>query len=130
MVSPIQTLYKCSVFTDMNSFSNRVKSNPIKTINDLFKIREVIVKNLGAGELVSHIGDSSFLLFNNRNEAMDFVRKVSHEAPEKINFGIACGEIYYVGGEYIGVSVNLAARLGEDIAKDGEILDDIGTTYK
>jgi class 3 adenylate cyclase len=103
-----------------------MKVDPTNTINRVLSIRKVLTKHSTNGKLVSFIGDSAFLLFDTREDAISFVRQSTKELPEKINFGIACGEIYNINNDYFGYSINLASKYGEDIAKGGQVLTDLG----
>lgn len=129
--APALADYKCIVFTDAAQFSERMQKNEQKTLEELFASRKNIEANAKDAENYYHIGDSTLLVFRNRAYAYAFIKNNISTEVEKLNYGIACGVITYSANEVFGNPVNLASKLGEDEAQNGEVLSDYGNiTYR
>ena len=120
------SVYKCAVFTDMSAFTVRMSNSPIQAIHEVFNVRNQIIQNVIPGTVVSFIGDSTLSVFDSREDAKRFIVRVIKSSPERLNFGLACGNVYYVNGDVFGYSVNVASKLGEDEAQNGQVLTDLG----
>jgi class 3 adenylate cyclase len=86
------------------------------------------------GELLKAEADNLFYSFDSATAAVAAAREAQlriaeanrlHPADDHLfcAIGIGCGEVLWLGGgEVHGQEVNLASKLGEDIARDGQIL--------
>jgi len=101
----------------------------LKKIND--KLKPVIRQH--NGKILSEWADNFVISFEKPKEAIHAgiamnlcIREYNATAPVDSRFGICIGighgTVLYTGDDIFGHQVNLASKLGEDIAKDGEIL--------
>lgn len=124
------------VYTDLSGFTreayNRGIMYTLEAIHTFRRIVLPIVAELG-GIVIKTEGDSLMILFKRAIDALDFARKVNqelgaynleHHGNEIFNgSGIAYGRIIKLGNQDIyGLEVNLASKLGEDMAAGNEIL--------
>lgn len=124
------------IFTDMSDFTNRVHKYGIiqflAAVHHGIKLAQPIIEKHG-GKLLKLDGDSLLLTFGDVPSAVVSAREISlcfHEfnsaAPEQdrieISFGIGYGKILMTEVDAYGKEVNIASKLGEDIARPGEIL--------
>jgi adenylate cyclase len=85
------------------------------------------------GKVVSEWADNFVIVFNNPADGIeaavemnrhlaDYNKHVGKADHFGISTGIGVGSVLYVGNDVFGQEVNLASKLGEDIAEEGEIL--------
>lgn len=85
------------------------------------------------GEVYKIEGDNLFVFFNRANDALTASLAAHQELerisarrkyPIRIGIGIGFGDLLYLPSEddYYGAEVNLASKLGEDLAEGGETL--------
>lgn len=124
------------VFTDMSNFTSRVhKYGIIQYLASLHQgvkmARPLIEKH--EGELVKLDGDSLLMVFKDVPSAVisakeinghyqEFNSSVPEEEQIEISFGIGYGKILVTESDAFGEEINLASKLGEDLAYPGEIL--------
>ena len=121
---------KVVVFTDLSGFTKSLREDD--TYAFLYKIEKAqiaIELNIEEfdGEIVAFVGDSALLLFDTLVKAIGFLKKVRHKLSEHnilLNVGISEGEVVNFKGYTYGYCVNVASKLGEDIAQNGELLVD------
>lgn len=127
----------CVAFTDMSSFTERTAAEGVvHAVSLLFEYRrlsEPLVRAQG-GIVLKHIGDSSLLLFEHPSDALASLTRIrgvlaehDRDRPpsQRISVGIGAGygPILRLGDEDVfGDEVNRAAKLGEDMARPGEVL--------
>lgn len=127
----------CIVFTDMEGFSRHGAEQGIVPllclIHELKRTARPIIEQNG-GFVIKTIADSFLILFRRAPDALQCLLQLNRalaaynagrdrERQIEIGAGIGFGRILKLGDEDVyGVEVNYAARLGEDLAKPGEIL--------
>lgn len=85
------------------------------------------------GKVVSEWADNFIIVFNTPDDGIEAAVEMNRHLGEYnknvgkadhfgISTGIGFGSVLYVGNDVFGQEVNLASKLGEDIAKEGEIL--------
>lgn len=124
------------VYTDLSGFTreayNRGIMFTLEAIHTFRMIALPIIAELG-GIVIKTEGDSLMILIKEPAKALTFARKInaelgsynlSHPGQEIYNgSGIAYGKIIKLGNEDIyGLEVNLASKLGENMAVGNEIL--------
>ena len=124
------------VFTDTADFTVRTAKDGILHFLMLFERllpgAEAAVRRQ-RGRLVKVEGDSLLLAFPDAVAACRGVRGVSRalashnrSRPEnerlRFSYGIGCGDVLEVEHDLFGLEVNLASKLGEDLARPGEAL--------
>jgi len=125
------------LYTDLSGFSRRVAEfgviHFLQTIHESFQLHAPVIDRHG-GFLLKIEGDSMMIIFRNVDEAIDCaleLQRVTYRhnaarAPEDkvlLCVGIGFGEMLRIGeGDIYGAEVNAASKLGEDTAKEYEIL--------
>jgi class 3 adenylate cyclase len=124
------------VFTDTADFTTRTARDGILhflMVFDRFAVAARPVVRKAGGEVMKVEGDSLLLRFPDPAIACQGVRaldallaRLNRGKPEneklKFSYGIGYGDILDVEGDLFGLEVNLASKLGEDLAKPGEAL--------
>src|SRR4051794_8199565 len=120
------------VFTDLVEFSEWAldagDDAALKLLRDVSEAIEPPVEQRG-GEVVKRLGDGMMAVFDHPRSALDAVidarRRLERVEAEgydpRLRAGIHVGKPRCIGGDYIGVDVNVAARLAEEADGD-EIL--------
>jgi adenylate cyclase len=120
------------VFTDLVEFSEWAldagDDAALKLLRDVSEAIEPPVEQRG-GEVVKRLGDGMMAVFDHPRSALDAVvdarrrlEKVEVKGYDPhLRAGIHVGRPRCIGGDYLGVDVNIAARLAEEAAGD-EIL--------
>jgi adenylate cyclase len=120
------------VFTDLVEFSEWAldagDDASLKLLRDVSEAIEPPVERRG-GEVVKRLGDGMMAVFDDPRQALDAVVDARHRLEQveadgyqpKIRAGIHVGRPRCIGGDYLGVDVNVAARLAEEASGD-EIL--------
>jgi adenylate cyclase len=120
------------VFTDLVNFSNWAlragDEQALALLRDVSEAIEPPVRNTG-GDVVKRLGDGMMATFAEPDEALDAVFEAQRrlawvEAPgyrPRIRAGIHVGYPQRIGDDYLGVDVNIAARIAEG-AKGDQIL--------
>ena len=122
---------------DMSGFARTTQAEGIiaylLVIRRLRALATPIVAERG-GEIVKAQADNLFCLFRSAGEALEASREIAQAVehanvvlPDEeslyLSIGIGFGRLLLVGSEdMLGNEVNLASKLGEDIAGHGEIL--------
>ncbi len=127
----------CVMFTDLSGFSRHVaKFGIIHFLQTIFESQRMLVPILEdhEGILLKTEGDSFLVIFRNPAKALQSAIAMENEltrynldkdAEEKVllSVGIGYGHVLRIGDEDVfGAEVNASSKLGEDIAKAGEIL--------
>lgn len=85
------------------------------------------------GRLIKHEADNLFACFKKVEDAVETAVKIQHALHESnlltseafdihTSIGIGYGPTFLVGDDMWGSELNVASKLGEDIAEQGEIL--------
>jgi len=117
------------LFTDLVDFSNwAMRAGDDAALELLRKVGEAIEPPVASngGEVVKRLGDGMMAAFERPNEALEAVlearrRLASVEAPgyrPRIRAGMHLGCPQKIGGDYLGVDVNIAARITEGARAD------------
>jgi adenylate cyclase len=120
------------VFTDLVEFSDWAldagDDASLKLLRDVSEAIEPPVEQRG-GEVVKRLGDGMMAVFDQPRSALDAVMDARRRLEKveakgykpRLRAGIHVGKPRCIGGDYLGVDVNIAARLAEEAAGD-EIL--------
>ncbi|MBW3564018.1 MAG: adenylate/guanylate cyclase domain-containing protein [Acidobacteria bacterium] len=126
----------CVMFTDLAGFSRNVADFGIihflQTIYEAERLLTPVIEEHD-GILLKVEGDSLLIIFRNPTKALEaavamqrstFEYNESREPAERVLLciGIGCGLVLRVGEDVFGAEVNAACKLGEDVAKAGEIV--------
>jgi class 3 adenylate cyclase len=124
------------VYTDTADFTVRTARDGIlhflMVFNRLVERARPVVRRLG-GELVKVEADSLLIRFPDVGTACrgvaaleSLLARLNHGRPEdeqlRFSYGIGYGELLEVDGDLFGLEMNLASKLGEDLARPGEAL--------
>ena len=124
------------VFTDTANFTTRTFEHGILHFLMLFeRFVPEVEEDLPArrGRLVKVDGDSLLLEYERLSDACRGVRAIeallrrrNRGLPERdrlqFSYGIGWGDVLDLGDDVFGLEVNLASKLGEDVARPGEAL--------
>jgi len=125
------------LYTDLSGFSRRVAEfgviHFLQTIHEAFQLHAPVIDRRG-GFLLKVEGDSMMVIFRNVDEALECAIEMQHvtrrhnvgRMPEDkvlLCIGLGYGDMLRIAEDDVfGAEVNAASKLGEDTAKDGEIL--------
>ena len=125
------------MYTDLSGFSRRVAEfgviHFLQTVYESFQLHAPVIDRHG-GFLLKVEGDSLMIIFRNVNEALECaieMQRVTKQhnlarTPEEkvlLCVGIGYGDMLRIGEtDVFGAEVNAASKLGEDTAKEWEIL--------
>jgi adenylate cyclase len=120
------------LFTDIVGFSSWAlevgDEEALKLLREVATVEDRAIVDQG-GSLVKRLGDGSMSAFRTAEDAVKAAIQAQREVrsiavdghtPE-LRAGVHVGRPRRVGGDYLGVDVNIAARVGE-AAKGGEVL--------
>lgn len=125
------------MFTDLSGFSSGVASfGIIHFLQIIYESQRLLIPCIDQhdGILLKLEGDSMLVIFRNVAKAIDCARAMqktcqdysaTREATEQVRLcvGLGFGRVLRIGDrDVFGSEVNAAAKLGEDIAKAGDIL--------
>jgi len=124
------------VYTDTADFTLRVAAHGMLHFLMVFerarrKLRPILSRH--GGRLVKVEADSLLLVFPDVQRAYRAVAAMStalarlnrgKPASERtvFSFGVGSGQVLDLGDDVLGLEVNLASKLGEDLARPGEVL--------
>jgi class 3 adenylate cyclase len=124
------------VFTDTADFTLRTARDGIlhflMVFDTVAALAEKVVKKTG-GELVKVEGDSLLIRYEDANAAArsvleidDAIQAYNRGVPENeqahFSYGIGFGDVLDTDDDVFGLEVNLASKIGEDLAEPGEAL--------
>jgi class 3 adenylate cyclase len=124
------------VFTDTADFTLRTARDGIlhflMVFDTVATLAEKMVKKTG-GEMVKVEGDSLLLRYDDANAAVlsvlaldDAIQGYNRGRPENeqvhFSYGVGYGDILDTDDDMFGLEVNLASKIGEDLAEPGEAL--------
>lgn len=127
----------CIMFTDLSGFSRRAQEfGIIHFLQTIYESNRLLVPVIDKhdGILLKTEGDSFFVIFRNvakglsaaidcQKLLMEYNKTKMDEEKVLLCVGLGFGKVLRVGdSDVFGIEVNAASRLGEDIAKAGEIL--------
>jgi class 3 adenylate cyclase/YHS domain-containing protein len=120
------------VFVDLAGFTplteamgDSVAAQVVERFSDL--VREVLARHVG--KVVKQIGDEFMLIFTDPNDAVAFgidvagAVAVAHEFPA-VRIGAHHGRLLYREGDYLGTTVNIAARVAGIAARNQFLITD------
>jgi adenylate cyclase len=120
-------------FTDLEGFSEFALSAgdeaAVRLLRDVGHAVEPVVRDAG-GQVVKRLGDGMMVVFDNAASGVDALRSACSEVASvpasggyepAMRAGLHVGRPRRLGGDYLGVDVNIAARLADE-ARGGEIL--------
>lgn len=127
----------CVMFTDLSGFSRKVAEFGIihflQTIYESEQLMLPVIEEYD-GILLKSVGDSLLVIFRNATKTLQCALAMQ-EACARYNqmrldeekvllcIGLGCGPVLRIGDtDVFGAEVNAASKLGEDVAKAGEIL--------
>ncbi|HMC06507.1 MAG TPA: adenylate/guanylate cyclase domain-containing protein, partial [Solirubrobacterales bacterium] len=120
------------LFTDIVKFSSWAleagDEASLELLRQVAAAEDAAISNHG-GSLVKRLGDGSMSVFGDARDAVRAALEAQSAAAEveveghspELRAGVHLGRPRKVGGDYLGVDVNIAARVGE-AAKGGEVL--------
>jgi adenylate cyclase len=124
------------VFTDTADFTLRTARDGIlhflMVFDTVTSLAEKVVRRTG-GEMVKVEGDSLLLRYDDANAAVrsvleldEAIQAYNRGRPENeqvhFSYGIGYGDILDTDDDMFGLEVNLASKIGEDLAEPGEAL--------
>ena len=123
------TLESAIVFVDLASFTSLAQVHGDEVAADILDRFDSLVRGLldeHNGTLVKQIGDAFMLVFAEPAEALRFATDLDAAATRETNFpavrtGVHYGPVLYRVGDYVGNTVNVAARIAA-VANANEIL--------
>ena len=101
----------------------------LSRINHLLMQTDPIIATHG-GTVIKHEADNCFAVFDDVGDAVAAAEAcivMLAENGTSGGAGIAYGPILFIGEDFYGFAVNIASKLGEDMANAGEILIEAGT---
>ena len=124
------------VFTDTADFTVRTARDGILhflMIFDRFMVQAEKVVSRAGGDVVKVEADSLLLRFDDAKtacagvEAVEaLLRRMNRTLPAnerlRFSYGVGYGDVLDLDGDVFGLEVNLASKIGEDLARPGEIL--------
>lgn len=130
----IKQLYskKVILFSDIDGFTSIVHDRGIEYFMLLvYEAKEILrhtIHKYGV-RLIKIDGDSFILVCDNVEKGiemiLDYRKKLAETEMTKnlsVNWGIGYGDIIELENDAFGLELNLSAKIGEDVAKDGQIL--------
>jgi class 3 adenylate cyclase len=123
------------VFTDLADFSDwALEVGDDQALELLRDVGEAIEQpvNANGGRVVKRLGDGMMAVFSDTGAALDAVtagrdrlKQVECDGYEpRIRAGIHFGKPRKIGGDYLGVDVNIAARLAENASADEVLMSE------
>ena len=124
------------VFTDTADFTLRTARDGILHFLMVFEavsaIARKVVRSTG-GEVVKVDGDSLLIRYDDVNDAVrgvlaldDTLQAFNRQRPENeqvhFSYGVGYGDVLDIDDDMFGLEVNLASKIGEDLAEPGEAL--------
>jgi adenylate cyclase len=124
------------VFTDTADFTLRTARDGIlhflMVFDSVAKASEKVVRSTG-GQLVKVDGDSLLIRYDHIDDAVrgvlvldESIQAYNRGRPENeqvhFSYGIGYGDILDIDHDMFGLEVNLASKIGEDLAEPGEAL--------
>jgi class 3 adenylate cyclase len=127
--SQLGTVEATIVFLDIESFTELTQAKGDELASEVLTRLETTARTLALehdGKLVKQIGDGLMLEFRRPDDAVVFARRVvdaTGQEPDmpSLHVGIHTGPAIYRAGDYVGTTVNLAARVS-GASSAGEIL--------
>ena len=135
------TLEATIVFVDLASFTSLARVHGDETAADILDRFDELVRRLleeHSGTLVKQIGDAFMLVFTEPQAALEFAVHLDAAASAEPNFpavrtGVNSGPVLYRVGDYVGNTVNIAARIAalagaNEIYVTQAVADTVGDT--
>jgi adenylate cyclase len=124
------------VFTDLVGFSTwALEAGDAESLELLRRVDAEVAAAVeeNGGELVKRMGDGMMAVFPDAPDALDAARDALRAAPDhavdgyvpKLRVGMHFGTPRSIGDDYIGIDVNIAARLCEAAEADEVLLSEV-----
>lgn len=123
------------VFTDLAAFSDWALAagdeQALRLLREVDRVIEPAVRGHG-GEVVKRLGDGMMAVFEDPTDALEALIEARQRVAEiqadgyrpRLRAGLHVGRPRKLGGDYFGVDVNIAARLGEHASPDEVLVSD------
>ncbi len=123
------------LFTDLVGFSNWAleagDTAALDLLRDVGQAQELPIHERG-GEVVKRLGDGMMAVFDTPGEGVDAIldareriREVEADGYEpRVRAGLHVGRPRRLGGDYLGVDVNIAARVADEAGPDELLVSD------
>lgn len=120
----------CILIADLAGFTKKVlHEGTAAALHDVWTMRRTLVplfRQMG-GEVFKVDADNLYAYFATVDPALRAAEAAHAELQQqsiRVSVGIGFGELFYITSEddYYGAEVNLASKLGEDIAEGGETM--------
>lgn len=120
----------CILIADLAGFTKKVLSEgTAAALHDVWAMRRTLVPLFRqmTGEVFKVDADNLYVYFASVDPALRAAIAAHVEVRQhdiRVSVGIGFGELFYITSEddYYGAEVNLASKLGEDIAEGGETM--------
>ena len=123
------------VFTDLVDFSDfALEAGDEAALQLLREVGEAIETPVGAhgGEVVKRLGDGMMAVFPEPQQAVEAIEEAQRRLADvssngyrpRIRAGLHVGHPRKLGGDYLGVDVNIAARVAEEAGADELLVSD------
>jgi adenylate cyclase len=123
------------VFTDLVDFSDfALEAGDEAALQLLREVGEAIETPVGAhgGEVVKRLGDGMMAVFPEPQQAVEAIEEAQRRLADvssngyrpRIRAGLHVGQPRKLGGDYLGVDVNIAARVAEEAGADELLVSD------
>ena len=127
---------KAVMILDMSGFCSKTNKNGIvQVLSTIYQLRKMLKPLIKAGgrKIIKTEADSLFCVFENVADAvgaspsmneylMEFNKEIDEECQIHLSVGIGYGRILNIEDkDLFGEEVNIASKLGEDIAAEGDI---------
>jgi class 3 adenylate cyclase/YHS domain-containing protein len=120
-------------FVDLAGFTSLADAMGDRLAADILERFSAIVRETAVqrdGQVVKQIGDAFMLVFPTARPAVDCVLEIERRTAREPRFpairsGIHYGEVLYREGDYIGTTVNIAARLAAEAERHQLLLTEI-----
>lgn len=130
----IKSLYtkKAVLFSDIDGFTSIVHERGIEYFLTLVYEAKEILRHMiyrYNARLVKIDGDSFIIVCDNVDNGIDMILEYRKRLSEtdmtknlSINWGVGYGDIIELESDAFGLELNLSAKIGEDVGKNGQIL--------
>lgn len=115
-------LHAAVIFVDLASFTPMTEAMGDRAAAEILErfgrfVRDAVRRH--DGRVVKQIGDAFMLLFPKARDALGCALVIEERTAEQAQFsavrsGIHCGRVLYRDGDYLGTTVNVAARLVDE----------------
>jgi adenylate cyclase len=126
------TLLRTVGFADLVGYTSVSASMSVRELTRIlaqFDERTADVVYRGNGQIIKTIGDEAMFVTEDAGDAcriaLDLAREFARAGLPPIRVGLAAGEVVSLGGDFFGLTVNLAARLVETADASQIVVSDV-----